>query len=202
MKNLFHNEHFRRKFYRYLGMYIGVLLLFTTVVTYSKYVSMLSSESSARVAKFNIDIDYFNVDGCNPGEDEEICEAGYYRPATEIPYYFKASTEFEVSVFFVLSISVATDFEIVGLYAKSEEEGTYEEIDLMGKRTLNEIKLETVKAPNEGKNTYYKLIVKYKGDNLVYHNQEIPYYEYQEKNEISKQVVTVDYSAVQLKGGK
>ena len=39
-------------------MYIGSLALFTSVITYSKYYSNIASDDLARVAMFEVDMDY------------------------------------------------------------------------------------------------------------------------------------------------
>jgi len=202
VKNLFSNVNFRKNLYRWLGMYVGVMLLFTTIVTYSKYIAHFSNEASSRVAKFEVGIDYLGITGCKSGSKEEICQTGFYRPMTEIPYRFNVTTEFEVRVFFVLTIHVATDFEIVGLYSKSLEDEEYQKVDF-SRTSANEIRLEKTTAPNENQNIDYQLVVKYKGENLSYFNQEegqVPYYRYEEKKAVSQKIVTVDYSAVQVKG--
>lgn len=202
MKNLFSNVNFRRNLFRWIFMYVGVMLLFTTIVTYSKYIAHFTNEASSRVAKFEVGVDYLEVEGCKPGEKETICQTGLYRPMSEIPYYFNVTTEFEVRFFFVLTIHVAEDFEIVGLYSKSLDDDDYQSVDFT-RDDNNEIRLEKTTAPNEAKNTQYMLVVKYKGENLSFYNQEegkIPYYRYEEKKAVSQKVVTVDYSAVQVKG--
>lgn len=202
MKNLFSNVNFRRNLYRWIGMYVGVMLLFTTIVTYSKYIAHLTNEASSRVAKFDVGIEYLGIDGCKAGKDEAICQTGLYRPMSEIPYHFRVNTAFEVRVFFVLTMHIAEDFEVVALYSKSEGDDTYQPVDF-NKTATNEIRLEKTTAPNEDSNTEYMVVVKYKGENLAFYNQEegnTPYYRYEEKKAVSQKVVTVDYSAVQIKG--
>ncbi len=198
MKKLFSNQKYRRIFYRYLVMYFAVLFLFTTVVTYSKYISRLSSTSNARVAKFDVDISYLGNSLCVPGGD--ACEMGSFRPTAEIPYYFQTVADFEVSVLFVLSLSIANDFKVVGLYKKEEGMSDYSAIEFSSDSSF--IELKQVIAPNEAKRTIYKVVVKYQGNNLVYHDGENSYYEYQNKEAVSNEIVKVSYSAKQLKGGK
>ncbi len=198
MKRLFSRKNYRRVFYRYLVMYFAVLFLFTTVVTYSKYISMISSNSNARVAKFDADISYLGNSLCVPGG--EVCEMGSFRPTSPISYYFQTDVDFEVSTLFVLSIFIDSDFDIVGLYQREEGDNDYTAISFS--KNTNLIELKKVIAPNEGKKVTYKIVVRYTGENLVYHDGDSPYYEYQEKSIINQEIVKVSYSAKQLKGGK
>ena len=41
MKGLLHSKRFKENLYRWLFMYVGVIALLTTVITYSKYVTQL-----------------------------------------------------------------------------------------------------------------------------------------------------------------
>lgn len=202
MKNLFSNVNFRKNLYRWLGMYIGVMLLFTTIVTYSKYIAHFTNEASSRVAKFNIDVNYLGLEGCQAGKNEALCQTGLYRPMSEISYYFDVATDFEVRVFFVLTIHIAEDFEMVGLYSRNSTENEWQEVNFT-KTATNEIRLEKTTQANEKQNVQYKIVVKYKGENLSFYNQEeghTPYYRYEEKKAVSQKIATVDYSAVQVKG--
>lgn len=183
-------------------MYIGVMALFTTIVTYSKYIAHFTNEASSRVAKFDIDVNYLGIEGCQAGKNETLCQTGIYRPMSEIPYYFNIKTDFEVRVFFALTIHIAEDFELLGLYSKNDAEENWQEASFT-KTAANEIRLEKTTQANENQNIQYKIVVKYKGENLSFYNQEeghTTYYRYEEKKAVSQKIVTVDYSAVQVKG--
>ena len=57
MKGLLHSKIFKKNLAKWFVMYLGVISLLTTIITYSKYMSELQTMSdSARVAKFNIKV--------------------------------------------------------------------------------------------------------------------------------------------------
>jgi len=205
MKDLLHSKRFRENLYRWLGMYIGVILLFASVVTYSKYMVGFSGKDNARVAKFNIEINYNEANGCRP-EAAETCLVGKYRPTSEIPYYFTVNTKkIEVRTLFALTINVDPNFKIISLQkldtSISPEE--YKDIDLLDKQENNKINLIDTVAPNKGKETKYKIIVQYNGSNIQKDKDGNPYYEHGIDNiETIGKIVTVDYSAEQLTSKK
>lgn len=202
MEILMQSERSRKNLYKWLGMYIAVLLLFTTVVTYSKYITKLSSSDDARVASFNMDIDYQNVNGCKAGNNEE-CLVGKYRPTSEIPYYFTVDTSgLEVRTFFVLSVNVPYPYEIVRITRLEDKkvvtptEGNSEE--------LNRINLSEVVEASKGKKLSYELVIRYNGGKIVEDEDGNSYYDENaeigasQKDESLEKVVTVDYSMDQI----
>lgn len=99
-------------------MYVGVLVCFTTVVTYSKYISKMVNTDSARVAKFDVTINPLN---CNPTLNDETkkCNIGINRP-TRIDYAFSVDTTnievqtqlyiyFYINKSFILNPSLSSD---------------------------------------------------------------------------------------------
>lgn len=62
MKGLLHSKKFRNNLRKWLCMYVGVILLLTTVVTYSKYISKFQGNSASNTAKFQIELEPINVD--------------------------------------------------------------------------------------------------------------------------------------------
>lgn len=110
MSKLLHNRLFRTNLLRWFVLYIGVLFIFTTVVTYSKYITMLPAEDKARPAKFNVSITDDKI--CSTLSD--LCDLASYKPYDEIEYYFTVdTTEVEVLADIVLKITVNQEFRIV-----------------------------------------------------------------------------------------
>ena len=56
MKGLLRSKRFRHNLYKWVTMYVGVMLLFTVVVTYSRYMSSLEGSDQAKVARFEVGI--------------------------------------------------------------------------------------------------------------------------------------------------
>lgn len=164
MKGLLHSKRFRENLYRWLFMYVGVIGLLTTVITYSKYMTELISDTdSSRPATFKADIKYTDAQG-NPCVDGIKCTTGIYRPTSEIKYYFTLETEFEVLADLYLTTRIkeseVDNFEIVSI--KNVTADT--EVTVNDKRyTLeikNEMDLDTNPVPTKD---VYEVTVKYKG---------------------------------------
>ena len=106
MNWMLHSKLFKKNLVKWLLMYGGVILLFTSVITYSKYVSQMMSSDSARVAKFIIDI---KPNNCVSNNDSNS-NIGNVRP-TKIDYYFTVDTsELEVSSDLILNIYLNYNF--------------------------------------------------------------------------------------------
>ena len=172
MKELFHSRRFRRNLYKWLSMYVGVMLICTAVVTYSRYISRMQSSTEAKVARFEVEIKH---NGC-PGDvtSTNVCNSGSFRPNSEIEYQFSVDTsKLDVHANFVLTIIVHPDFEILGLndmdisQYKNNRISLFEEI-LTGKGSVKD----------------YTLTIIYRGEDLG--------------KTYDKQIVTVDYAAEQV----
>ena len=121
MKGLLHSKLFRKNLFTWLFMYIGIMGLFTTVVTYSKYISSMQNTDGARVAKFDASITYDGV--CAGINENEICDIGSYRPTSEMSYYFTVNNkDIEVSTIFVTRISVLEYFKNIKIYDVTDTE--------------------------------------------------------------------------------
>ena len=96
MKKLLQSRKFRKNLGKWIFMYVICMGLFTTVVTYSKYISkMLSSNDEARVSKFNVKLRYCENENCeNGGTDNYITKN--YRP-TRINSHFKLKEIIEIT---------------------------------------------------------------------------------------------------------
>ena len=110
MKGVLQSKRFRKNLYKWLLMYVGVMVFLTTVVTYSKYVSSLMASDSARAAKFNVTI--APQECTETASDGVHCNIGIHRATQTIDYYFKVQTNLEVKTDLFLTIFVNQDFEL------------------------------------------------------------------------------------------
>lgn len=116
MKRLLQSKRFKRNLQKWLCMYVGAVLLLTSVVTYSKYITSLGLAEGARVTKFRVKV---TSDNCT---DKGICETDEYSQVSNIPYNFRIdTTELEVRTFLSVSIDVDPDFLILSV---KEDDGT------------------------------------------------------------------------------
>ena len=109
--SILHNKLFRDNLIRWFFLYIGVISVFTSVVTYSKYITSLEPASEeARTAKFDIKITNDKI--CSTLSN--MCNLATYKPYDEIEYYFTVdTTDMEVLADLALKISVDPEFRIV-----------------------------------------------------------------------------------------
>ncbi len=161
MKRLWQSKRFRKNLYKWLGIYIGILGLMTTVITYSRYISSMGYSDSARVAKFIVDVDF--TDAC-AGQD--TCDMKTYRPTENITYNFKIKTDLEVLTDLVLTMYVPDIFDIASI---QDNEGN--DITLTPKTTCSAEEATTNPmcqdryrqsfVPVANKETTYTLVLKY-----------------------------------------
>lgn len=102
MKGLLHSKTFKKNLRKWLFMYVGALCILTSVITYSKYMSSFSGNTEAKVAKFNIKVDY--LDKCSNQSSDLACSTDITRPLETYDFYFKVdTTELDVSSFVVIT---------------------------------------------------------------------------------------------------
>ncbi len=194
MNWMLHSKLFKKNLVKWLLMYGGVILLFTSVITYSKYVSQMMSSDSARVAKFIIDI---KPNNCVSNNDSN-CNIGNVRP-TKIDYYFTVDTsELEVSSDLILNIYLNYNFsffnnnaevlEIDGNSIPLEQKGEtsignnyYEIYQYSDKVNVGNLERKKIKK--------YKVSVKYNSNNFYTENFTNNIYD----------IVRVGYSLIQVK---
>lgn len=63
MKGLLQSKKFRKNLGKWLFMYAGVMLLLTTVITYSKYISSFEGKDNASTARFELSVNCVNNNG-------------------------------------------------------------------------------------------------------------------------------------------
>ena len=113
MSNLLHSKTFRGNLAKWLILYILALLIATGVVTYSKYISSMTSTDEARQAKFKVQIDKGDI--CST-TSPDLCNLTSYKPYDELEYKFSINTEkVEVLTELIVNITVNNDFEVISL---------------------------------------------------------------------------------------
>lgn len=107
MISLLHSETFRKNLSKWIFMYVAVMCLLTSVITYSKYISSFGADDEARTSKFNVKIEPSTLGtetSCIESTEEGkgtaptiLCTTGTSRPTALLEYYFKVDvTEIEV----------------------------------------------------------------------------------------------------------
>ncbi len=76
MKGLLQSKKFRKNLGKWLFMYAGVMLLLTTVITYSKYISSFNGSDNASTARFDLSVYCVNNSG-------DVCDTAILRKITE-----------------------------------------------------------------------------------------------------------------------
>ena len=177
MKGLLQSKKFKDNLKKWLLVYIGVMLLLTTVITYSKYISKFLNDEEARPARFNV---YIKPISCRA----DACKSGtYLEPEEEngklnINYYFSVdTTELEATADLYLSV-VALDgmFDIEKLEVINQDKSTKELIcsnnmeDNASPCVATSGKYTTLKTieTKERALTYYAVTVSYKGNDNLY----------------------------------
>lgn len=194
MKWLLYSRKFKENLQKWLLMYIGVIGLLTGVITYSKYISSLQSNDAAKVAKFNVNIDYLGK--CDGVAQTVACNYGKVRPTTpQFDFYFSVDTsELEVSTTLYTYIYVLKDFG--GNFKLYESDSSLHQGNELSytKLTSNDGKFNYFKitediAPSSGNKKFYKLVVNYNKNTDPEYVTETPYVN----------AVYVSYSAIQKK---
>ena len=189
MKKLLHSKVFRKNLFNWLFMYIAVIGLFTSVVTYSKYISGFNNDDAARVAKFDASITYDGI--CAGLNEQEICNIGKFRPKSDLSYYFTVDTkELEVTTVFVTRITILKQFKNIKIYDITDGEIELTNYEITEN---NEDIVYIFTEELDTSNTYtrkYKITMNYD-----YANNDS---DYSEEHQING-AVTVGYSAVQKK---
>ncbi len=113
MSNLLHSKTFRGNLTKWVILYILALLIVTGVVTYSKYISSMTSTDAARQASFKVKIDKGDI--CST-TSPDLCNLTSYKPYDQLEYKFSINTEkVEVLTELIVNITVNSDFEVISL---------------------------------------------------------------------------------------
>lgn len=178
MKGLLRSKRFKANLQKWLFMYVGVMALLTTVVTYSKYISNIMNNSEAtRVTKFNIQIIGIDANGNECGEN---CYKVKYDAKDELKFYFKVdSSEVELDTNLSVTVNIDENFEIISL--KKLINDKYESINFDSK---NKTQINTKLTKDTIGVETYEVIVKFNPKNISADNKY--------------DVMRVDYSAIQI----
>ncbi len=205
MNGLLHSKKFKKNLFKWLCMYIGVMGLLTTVVTYSKYMTTFEGGNTIEVAKFNVDIKDIKCSSAIE-EYQNYCNYDAYRPTDEIEYYFIVDTTgLEVRTQFYLTFYINEDFTLESLKeidfnSKTERNVVIDSSDgsMQNFGSGKNFKVLTVKNDKlnnielgQGSVKVYKAILKY--SKMI--DGKIDYTNY---NSLDELLIKVDFSAMQV----
>ena len=181
MRYLLHSKQFKKNLCKWIGLYILTIMLFTGVVTYSKYISSMKAIDEARAAKFNVTIEPL-YEPCKNIDEDTMCDLGEIRPQDTLEYEFYVDTrELEVSADLVITIMVKDSFTNLRLYNTD----TNTLLKTIANTTVLSITEDVY--PESGKITNYKLVIDYiDKDNKIF-AEEINF----------NDIVKIGYSAIQ-----
>lgn len=200
MQWLVHSKLFKENLKKWLFMYIAVMGLLTSVITYSKYISNFQGNGEeVRSAKFNVKINSLN-DGCKMNGDIVACDLGERRPTQLINFLVELDvSELEVTTELLTRINLVDNkYSIVSL-AKVDGENENKLFDgnnssssvSYNEGTKSLVVEDTVNATDstQAKSIVYKVSVLYNNSN----NTE-EYF----SSVNSTQVIQVGYTATQI----
>lgn len=208
MKGLLHSKYFKTNLKKWLFMYVGVMLLFTTVVTYSKYISRVDIKDEARATRFNVVLYESNKDGINCSLNEEACEKYKFRPDKEFSYFFTLDkSEIEVKTKLVITLeTIAKDAKGKDMFKMTSIKNltTNEEITYVGTNADDDN--ETNNLINDYKNNIYLIIDPTEEEKVITYEVKLKYndelkrstsFKDSEGRNIFYNTVKLSYSAVQ-----
>lgn len=114
---LLHSKLFKENLKKWLFMYIAVMCLLTSVITYSKYISNFQgTQDSVRSAKFNVEISSSN-EGCSTQNDKIVCNIESKRPTQKIEFMVDLdASDLEVAAEVLTRLNLlASSYEIIEL---------------------------------------------------------------------------------------
>ena len=138
MSRLLHSKTFRNNLFKWLILYVCAILVVTSVVTYSKYMSSMMGQSTGRAAKFNVGLTKGSI--CSSTSD--VCDLASFKPYDTLEYNFSINpAELEVKSNVVLVVNVDSNFDVLSFY------------DQVNNKTLDAT-TETNKTLDDGNLTY------------------------------------------------
>lgn len=208
MKGLLHSKRFKSNLGKWLCMYVGVLLLLTTVVTYSKFISnMQGDDDESKPAKFNVDVIGYGTKLEETPEGTTIYDAGLQRPNAPLTYYLKINTEFEVATSLSLNATIQSEFNLMSvtelkngkerLLCDSSDKDTSNDCDVITTEdnnkyfVLNQSRVYPLQGNPSKSEIIYKIVVKYD-------NKDDKDYKKFEAYEKSKSIIDINYRAEQI----
>ncbi|MDE6141244.1 MAG: hypothetical protein K2G03_01435, partial [Bacilli bacterium] len=192
---LIHSKLFKENLKKWLFMYVAIMGLLTSVITYSKYISNFQGSGDAvRSAKFNVKINSLNSE-CPQDADKIVCSLEAKRPTQIIDFTVQVdATELEVSAEVLTRLNLLnSSYEIIGLV---QDDGT-----TLYDSENNTINSKVQKTSNgslivtDNFNVGSNKIITYKV-RAVYINNSTDQYTYGEITEVP--VLQVGYTATQI----
>ena len=168
MKGIIHSKRFKKSFGKWLFMYILCMGFFTTVVTYSKYISNMLNKDTARVSKFGVNLKYCADKSCE--KELDIDKATNYLPYEEIVYYFGVDkSNLEVNSNLILTVSTDRHFKIKKVFKIID--GNEQEITSISKSGDKTFSMPESATVGDTKISVYKVIVEY-DESVIDYNKE------------------------------
>lgn len=178
MKGLLHSKIFRQNLGKWLCMYVGAILLLTTVVTYSKYMMGVQGVDDAKPAKFNVDV--VGLDEDNQVINDNVVSLGSKRRINApLTFDIKINTEIEAMANLTAYLYIDPRFELVGVVKRNSDNTDNEEILCVNNCDItnsdNQYSLINMKLLNPAQitNYIYRVAVKYKLPESGRYDQEI-----------------------------
>lgn len=200
MKGLLRSRRFKNNLKKWLCMYVGALLLLTTVVTYSKYMSKMNSIDEAKPANFSVDVSCMR---CGESAGSEKYDSGLHRPNAPLTYYLKVDTAFDVVTDFYLFAYIHEDFDVIRIEEVYLDENLTTKTVIYDKEDISSKSLKTARQKTQidlldhvmitesnykkYKEIGYKFTVQYKGTDF----KELHSYK------DSKSIINIGYRADQ-----
>ncbi len=104
------SKQLKKNLLKWIFMYVSVIALFTSVVTYSKYISSFKQEEQARAAKFIFKINPIANSCSDNDEVTSLCTVSQKRP-TSLNYSFEIDTSLmEVNATYHFSLYINNAF--------------------------------------------------------------------------------------------
>ena len=169
MSGLLHIKRFRQNMFKLFAIYLVVILSTTSVITYSRYITSMESESSTRPAKFNIDISQGQV--C-VADSTINCGLDNYKPYDKLDYPLSvATTHLEVTTLVVITIDINTDYTFDSIYEVVDDVATPIDISSNADYTIDSVNntikiIRTISAGN-GDSKNYKVRLSYNEDSAT-----------------------------------
>lgn len=206
MKGLLQSKRFKKNLGKWVFMYVICMGIFTTVITYSKYISnMLDDDDSARVSKFNVGLKYCKDVLCKE-EGIEPFDPERYRPYEKMIYYFALDkSTLEVQADLLLTLKTDRHFKIKEVYLAANTD-----IVVPNESQVNNGKVFTIRntiKPGETGLAIYKVVIEYDEtvvdknesgkiiNGIIKDDSGYPKYIFNENTEFT--VLTVDYTVEQ-----
>ena len=213
MGKLLHSKTFRSNLIKWIFLYVGALIVVTSVVTYSKYITQMTGTANARTAKFNIGVTQGTM--CSTIANNHCGENLVYKPYDKIEYRFSVNTTgTEVTTDVVFRVNVDGNFKILSVsdgtntvstpglgydqILTDEDLGTSQVSYLMvtdpgtGEITDNHLNIVDTCSKDDVINKTYIVTIQYRRDQIVNADTEAHIFD-----SSSNPVVKVEYSAEQ-----